>query len=154
DTAHFPSPPVAAELDAALTMLGAALQAATSNGTADVAAVKTAAIKVRSLWAVLAKYAQMVLRTMPVEDTATILAGVLMYKSDAGAHRPKPPLAAKHGATSGTVVVAALAILRAVFYTFEWSADQQVWSTVTSAQARITITGLTSAKVYWFRVRA
>jgi len=154
DKAHFPSPPMAAQLDSALTALGAALPAAANGGMAEKAAVKTAALKVRSLWSELAKYAQTVLRTLPVEDTLPILANVLLYKSNAGAHHPKPPLAAKHGATSGNVVVAALAIPRALTYTFEWSLDQQAWSTTTLGQARVTITGLMSGKVYWFRVRA
>jgi hypothetical protein len=154
DTAHFPSPPVAAPLDTALTALGLALPAAANGGTTEKEAVRTAAIKVRGLWAEFAKYAQTILRAMPVEDTLPILANVLLYKSNAGAHRPKPPLAAKHGETSSTVVVAALAILRALTYTFEWSFDQVAWSTITTGKTRITVTGLTPGKVYWFRVRA
>jgi hypothetical protein len=154
DTVHFPSPPMAAQVDAALTELGQALPAAANGGTTEKEAVKTAAIKVRSLWSQLAKYVQTVLRAMPVEDALPILANVLLYKSNAGAHRPKPPLAAKHGATSGTVVVAALAILRALTYTFEWSLDQVAWSTITTGKTRVTITSLVSGKVYSFRVRA
>jgi hypothetical protein len=154
DTAHFPSPPVADRLDTALTELGLALTAAATGGPTEKAAVKTAAIKVRGLWSELAKYAQSVLRTLPVEDTLPILANVLLYKSDAGAHRPKPPLAAKHGATSGNVLVVALAIARSLTYTFEWSLDQVAWSTTIAGETRTTITGLMSGKVYWFRVRA
>jgi hypothetical protein len=154
DPAHFPAPPVTAELDPALTTLGTALKAAPNGAPTDKAAVKTAAVKVRNLWGQLAKYVQTCLRAMPVEDTLPILANVLMYKSDVGAHAPKPPLAAKHGPTSGTAVVTALAILHALTYGFEWSLDQLTWSTTTSGQARTTFTGLAPGKMYWFRVRA
>jgi len=154
DTGHFPSPPMASQLDAALKALGDALTTAPNGGPVDRAAVKTAAAKVRGLWAQLAKYAQTVLRAIPVEDTPPILADVLLYKSASGAHKPKPPLSASHGATSGTVVVTALAIVHALTYGFEWSVDQMTWSTTTVGQARTTLTGLTPAKVYWFRVRA
>lgn len=154
DHLHFPAPPVAADLDPALAALGAALQAAANGAPSDKAAVKTAAVKVRNLWGQLAKYVQTALRALPVEDTLPILASILMYKSNAGAHAPKPPLAAKHGPTSGTVVVAALAILHALTYGFEWSLDQLTWSTITLGQTRTTFTGLTPGKMYWFRVRS
>ena len=154
DTAHFASPPGGPQIEAALLGLGNALGAAPGGTPADKEAVNTAATKVRELWFPLVRYAEAVLRALPVEEVPPILANVLMYKSAAGTHKPKPPLAAKHGPMSGSAIVSALAILNAVTYTFEWSLDQSAWSTTTATKSRVTITGLTPGKLYWFRVRA
>jgi hypothetical protein len=35
-----------------------------------------------------------------------------------------------------------------------WSLDQVAWQSMTSGQARVTIPGLTPAKLDWFRARA
>jgi hypothetical protein len=154
DTAHFPSPPSGPAMDTALANLAAALKDEPNGGPTETAAVKAAATAVRDLWGQIAKYAQTVLRTLPVEQVPPILADVLLYQSQAGKHGPKPPLAAKHGATSGTAIVTALAILNALTYGFEQSVDQVTWATTTSSKTRVTIGGLTPGKTYWFRVRA
>src|SRR5579862_8685321 len=83
DTAHFPSPPNAALLDAALKTLGDALDAAPGGTPAEQKAVGQAATKVREYWHGVAVYAQGILRTLPVEDVPPILAAVLLYKSAA-----------------------------------------------------------------------
>jgi hypothetical protein len=154
DPAHFPSPPGAADMDTALTALGNALKVAPTGGPTEREAVKTAAAKVRGLWAQIAKYAQVCLRNIPIEDTPPILASVKLYRSHAGTHKPKPPLRAAHGPTSSTVILEALAIAHALTYTWGWSTDQAVWETTTTGQARVTINGLTPGKQYWFHVRA
>jgi hypothetical protein len=68
--------------------------------------------------------------------------------------QPKPPLAAEPGATTGTVKAAALAILGALVYTFEWSLDQQSWTSATTRKCSYLVTGLTPGKLYYFRVKA
>jgi hypothetical protein len=78
----------------------------------------------------------------------------MLYQSQQGKRGPKPPIAAKHGATSGTVLVSVLAIAHALSYAFEWSLDQATWSSMTWGRTRVTIAGLTPGKVYWFRVQA
>jgi len=70
-----------------------------------------------------------------------------------GTRKPKPPLAVKQR-MSGTVTVAALAILNALTYDWEWSVDQATWATTTTGAANATLTGLTPGKTYYFRVRA
>ena len=154
DTAHFTAPPSGPDMDTALTNLAAALKAEPNGGPIDTAAVKAAATAVCDLWGQIAKYAQKALRTLPVEQVPPILANVLLYESQTGRRKPKPPLAAKHGATSGNAIVTALAILSALTYGFEWSVDQVTWSSMTSGKTRVTIGGLTPGKTYWFRVRA
>ena len=47
-----------------------------------------------------------------------------------------------------------LAVAQTLTYTYEWSVDQVTWQSMTSGQTRVTIAGLTSAKLYWFRARA
>jgi hypothetical protein len=154
DTQHFPSPPAGAELDTALASLDAALKAAPNGGHVQTAAVATTATTVRELWGLNTRYAQKVLRALPVEQVPPILANVLLYESHTGKRGPKPPVAAKHGPTSGSVVVSVLAIAHALSYAFEWSADQVTWSSMTWGRTRVTIAGLTPGKVYWFRVQA
>ncbi len=154
DTQHFPTPPATAEMDMALTTLDAALKAKPNGSHAQIAAVTTAATTVRELWKLNSAYAQKVLRTLPVEQVPPILANVLLYQSQQGKKGQKPPIAAKHGATSGTVLVTVLAIAHALSYAFEWSADQTTWSSMTWPRTRVTISGMTPGKVYWFRVQA
>jgi hypothetical protein len=47
-----------------------------------------------------------------------------------------------------------LAVAQTLTYTYEWSVDQVTWQSMTAGQARVTISGLTPGKLYWFRARA
>ena len=154
DTTHFPAPPATSELDAALTGLGSALKTVPNGAATDTAAVRAAATTVRELWGLNARYAQKVLRALPVEQVPPILANVMLYASQAGRKPPKPPIQAKRGATSGSALVIVLAVANTLTYTYEWSLDQVTWQSTTSGHARVTIPGLTSGKLYWFRARA
>jgi hypothetical protein len=154
DTTHFPSPPETAEMDTAVTNLGGALKAVPNGAATDTKAVKAAATAVRELWGLNARYAQKMLRTLPVEQVPPILANVLLYASQTGKKAPKPPIQAKRATTSGSAVVILLAIAQALTYTYEWSLDQVTWQSMTSGQTRVTIAGLTPGKRVWFRARA
>ena len=154
DTAHFPSPPATAELDTALTNLGGALKDVPNGAPTDTKAVKTAATVVRELWGLNARYAQKVLRALPVEQVPPILASVMLYASQAGNKPPKPPIQAKRAATSGSAVVILLAVAQALTYLYEWSVDQVTWQSMTAGHTRVTIAGLTPGKLVWFRARA
>jgi hypothetical protein len=154
DTVHFPSLPNGTQIDAELKTLGDALPLAANGSEADKKTVKTSAGKLRAYWGQLAKYATIALRALPIEETPPILASVLMTQSHTGQHKPKPPIVAEHGTVSGVMIVTVLAIAHALTYTFEWSLDQQSWSSHTQGKTRATIEGLTPGKVYWFRVRA
>ena len=154
DTTHFPSPPATAEMDTAITNLGTALQVVPNGAATDTAAVKAAATAVRELWGFHARYAQKVLRALPVEQVPPILKSVLLYASQRGKKGPKPPIQAKRAATSGSAIVILLAVAQTLIYTYEWSLDQVTWQSTTSGHARVTILGLTPGKLYWFRARA
>jgi hypothetical protein len=147
-----PVPP--AVVEKALSDLDTALEPAEKGGAVDKAVLLAAARKVRTIWAQLGKYVQAVLRANPSVDAQALLAGVLMYESNVGTHRPKPPLAVNDGPTSGTARAAALAILHALTYTWEWSTDQANWSSTTTGQSHALLTGLTPGQKYYVRVRA
>jgi hypothetical protein len=154
DAAHFPSPPATAEMDTAVTNLGSALKAGPNGAPTDTAAVTAAATAVRELWGLNARYAQKMLRTLPVEQVPPILANVLLYASQQGKKPPKPPIQAKRAATSGSAIVILLAVAQTLIYTYEWSLDQVTWQSMTSGHTRVTIAGLTPGKLYWIRARA
>jgi hypothetical protein len=154
DTTHFPTPPATGEMDTAVTNLGAALKAVPNGAATDTAAVKAAATAVRELWGLNARYAQKVLRALPVEQVPPILASVMLYASQSGKKGPKPPIQAKRAATSGSAMVNLLAVAQTLTYMYEWSLDQVTWQSMTSGRTRVTISGLAPGKLYWFRARA
>ena len=154
DTTHFPSPPATGEMDTAVTNLGLALKAGPNGAPTDTAAVTAAATAVRELWGLNARYAQKVLRTLPVEQVPPILANVMLYASQQGKKPPKPPIQAKRAATSGSAVVILLAVAQTLIYTYEWSLDQVTWQSLTTGHTRVTFPGLVPGKLYWFRARA
>jgi hypothetical protein len=154
DTTHFPAPPATGELDTALTNLGESLKARPNGSPTDTAAVMAAVTAVRELWGLNARYAQKVLRALPVEQVPPILANVLLYASQAGKKAPKPPIQAKRAATSGSAIVILLAIAQTLTYTYEWSLDQVTWQSLTTGHTRVTFPGLVPGKLYWFRARA
>jgi hypothetical protein len=154
DTTHFPSPTATTEMDTALTTLGTALKAVPNGAPSDTAAATAAATAVRELWGLNARYAQKVLRALPVEQVPPILASVMLYASQRGKKGPKPPIQARRAKTSGSAIVVLLAVAQTLIYTYEWSVDQVTWQSMTSGQARATISGLTPGKLYWFRARA
>jgi hypothetical protein len=138
-----------------LATLGTALAAPPGPGATE--AVNAAAEKVRQNWHLLAKYAQGIVRSGDIEDAGTLVASVLMALSNVGKRRPQPPLAAKPVGTPptpGTVLLVAVRIPDALSYTFQWSLDGQTWSSVTWGKVRYTLAGLTSGKLYYFRVQA
>ena len=154
DTTHFPAPPATAEMDTALTSLAAALKAGPNGAPTDTAAVKTAATALRELWGLNARYAQKVLRALPIEQVPPILASVLLYQSHRGKKGPKPPILAQRARASGSATVILLSVAQALTYTYEWSLDQVTWQSTASGKTRVTISGLTPGKLYWFRARA
>jgi hypothetical protein len=154
DAAHFPSPPATGEMDTAVTNLGLALKAGPNGAPTDTAAVTAAATAVRELWGLNSRYAQKMLRALPVEQVPPILANVLLYASQKGKRGPKPPIQAKRATTSGSAVVILLAVAQALTYMYEWSLDQVTWQSMTSGHTRVTIAGLLPGKLYWFRARA
>jgi hypothetical protein len=69
--------------------------------------------------------------------------------------RETPELSAKNAGVSGKVILAAKAVARVAIYSFEYSLDQSTWTPVDDTmKSRTEISGLTSARVYYFRFRA
>ncbi len=67
----------------------------------------------------------------------------------------KPPLAAKHGPTTGIALLVAAAIPSAVAYYWSWSLDQKSWTSLPdTTRANTSVAGLTAGTTYYFRVRA
>jgi hypothetical protein len=155
DTTHFPTTyPPADVVEGDFKGLATALQTAEKGSPADKAALEAAANKVRQTLELLGKVVQSVVCAGPVEDAPALISSVLMYESNVGRRSSKPELAAKDGATSGTVQLIALAVASAAAYFWEYSLDQETWTATTpTAQARITIAGLRSGQVYYFRFR-
>jgi hypothetical protein len=147
--------PTAPEITANLSALGTALAASPGAGVPE--AVSAAAEKVRQNWKTLAQCAQGIVRSGNIADAGTLVASVLMALSNVGHRRPQAPLAAKPVGTPptpGMVLLVALRIPDALTYIFEWSADGQNWTSVTWGKVRYTLAGLTSGKLYSFRVHA
>ena len=66
-----------------------------------------------------------------------------------------PEVSAKNGDVSGKVILAAKAVAQTATYFWEYSEDQSTWTPVPETmQARTEVSGLTSARVYYFRFRA
>jgi hypothetical protein len=156
DATRFPTTyPPAAEVDADLKGLEAALQAAEGGAPIAKAALEVAVAKVRQTLELLGKYVQSVVRAGPVEDAPAIIRNVLMFESNLGRRAPKPELEAREGTTSGNVRLIALAVASAAAYFWEYSLDQESWTAYAqTAQAHSTLAGLTPGKVYYFRFRA
>ena len=86
--------------------------------------------------------------------TAPILANVMLYQSQVGKKPPKAPIEARRAPTSGSAIVILLAVAQALTYTYEWSLDQVTWQSMVAGKTRVTISGLTPGKQYWFRAQA
>ncbi len=67
----------------------------------------------------------------------------------------RPELAAKQGAATGAVLLVAKAAAKRAAYTWQYSLDQKTWTTMpVTMQAKASVSGLTAATLYYFRVQA
>jgi len=139
-----------------LGTLATCLEGAEGNGPIQTAQLKAAAETVRQDFQLLAKSAQRILRTLPLETALAILVNILMYPSNVGKRKPKAPLDVVQplGWPSGSVHALALAVAGALTYGWESSLDQVTWTVFTTGASEATLTGLTPGKLYYFRVRA
>ncbi len=87
-------------------------------------------------------------------DAAAVITSAFMKIRPVGRY-DKPELAAKNVGLSGTVRLDARAVGHSATYYWAYSVDQVTWVPVKDTmKASTVITGLTSAKVYYFRFRA
>jgi hypothetical protein len=69
--------------------------------------------------------------------------------------RSVPDVSAKNAGVSGKVVLAAKAVAPVATYYWEYSDDQSTWTAIPETmQTRTELSGLMSARVYYFRFRA
>ena len=156
--AHFA--PLAQDVTDAQTdngKLGDTIQAEKNGGEAEKQAMLAAEKVVRQDVREIVPMVQGILRNVPPDQVPAILANILMFQSHVGERPPKAPLAADdpEGGRSGSVLLVALAILGALTYEYEWSANQVTWTVGRkSGKTRFILAGLTPGKQYWFRMTA
>jgi hypothetical protein len=103
----------------------------------------------------LRDYVQSVVETntSPVAATALIKSAFMSVRK--APKRTLPELSAKNTGVSGTVVLDAKAVAPVATYYWQYSLDQETWTSVPEAmQAKRVISGLTSLETYHFRFRA
>jgi hypothetical protein len=111
--------------------------------------------KVKEDLAHLRDYVQRVAeKQATARDAAALIESAFMSIKRTG-KRSKAELSAKNTGVSGTVVLDAKAVAPVAVYHWQYSLDQQTWTTTPETlQAKQVIAGLTSAKTYYFRFRA
>jgi hypothetical protein len=91
--------------------------------------------------------------TSPVDAVALIESASMSVRKTY--KRETPELSAKNANVSGKVVLAARTVASAASYYWEYSLDQSTWTCIPETmQSRMEISGLTSARIYYFRFRA
>jgi hypothetical protein len=103
----------------------------------------------------LRDYVQSVVESQATsQDAAAMIESAFMSVRKAGS-RSKDELSAKNTGVSGTVVLDAKAVAPAASYYWQYSLDQETWTSVPEAmKAKRVISGLTSLETYHFRFRA
>jgi hypothetical protein len=152
---HIPSPsPPLATLTTALGALVTTEAATKTRAAGTVAARDVARTNLLSLLQATKANVQQLADASPEQGEAIVTsAGMAVRKTAA---QTKPPFAAKPGAVSGTVVLAARAAAVRASYEWEWSGDGgKTWTAVPpTLQAKTEIPGLPVATTVQFRFRA
>jgi len=148
-----PSPPLAT-LTAALDALVTAETATKTRAAGTVAARNVARTNLLTLLHAAKANVQQLADASPEQGEAIVTSAGMAVRRTA-AHT-KPPFAAKPGAVSGTVVLAARAAAMRASYEWEWSGDGgKTWTAVPpTLQAKTEIPGLPVATTVQFRFRA
>jgi hypothetical protein len=152
----FPSPtPTLAVFQADIAALEDAEMKAASKAKGAAAARDAKSRKVKEDLNHLRDYVQSVAETQANPATAAAIIESAFMTVRKPANRSKPELRARNTDASGTVALAAKAVAQAATYYWQYSLDQQTWSTVPETmRARTVIAGLSSARTYYFRFRA
>ena len=149
--ASYASPnPTIAALKAAGDGLATANAKAKNGGSIAVSDRGSKRIDADKLVDQLVAYVRVTVRAQaqdPASAAAMILSSGLAVRKHTKPH--KAALAARYGAVSSEVLLVALAVAPTGVYFWEYSLDQVTWTSVPQTlKARVTITGLTPAKVY------
>ena len=155
DSNRFKNPyPPASEVEPELDTLYNAVKSAVSGDPAAVQAAVSAANDVRKTFVIACKYVERTLRKGASNEVQGVLANLGLSESRVGMRSPKPELEVREGATSTIALLIALAVDKAVSYTWEYSSDKLTWTiSGQTGQADTMISGLTPGKVYYFRFR-
>jgi hypothetical protein len=152
---HIPTPsPPLATLTAALDALVTTEAATKTRAAGTVAARNVARTNLLTLLHAAKANVQQLADASPEQGEAIVTSAGMAVRRTA-AHT-KPPFAAKPGAVSGTVVLAARAAAMRASYEWEWSGDGgKTWTAVPpTLQAKTEIPGLPVATTVLFRFRA
>ncbi|MFT3769065.1 MAG: fibronectin type III domain-containing protein [Minicystis sp.] len=153
---NFPSPSPTLDVFAAdiAALADAETKAATkAKGTAALRDAR--AKKVKDDLFHLLDYVQSIVeqQATPKEGAAIIESAFMSVRKTS--KRTRPPLAVKNTGVSGRVVAEAKAVDTVATYYWEYSLDQQTWTTVPETmRASTVISGLKAAQTYYFRFRA
>lgn len=125
--------------------------AARGSGLAEARNVARRKVKV-NLWAWRGQIQSAIQMLTPEEAAKKVASTFLSLKKSTKSSRP--PFSAKNTA-SGAVTLYAKAVARKATYYWEYSLDQETWTSAPDTlTAKTTITGLTPGKMYHFRFRA
>ena len=152
---HIPSPsPSLATLTTALDALVTTEAATKTRAAGTVAARNVARTTLLTLMHAAKASVQQLADATPEQGEAIITSAGMGVRKTPG--QTKPPFAAKQGAVSGTVVLAARAAAVRASYEWEWSGDGgKTWTAVPpTLQAKTEIPGLPVATTVQFRFRA
>jgi hypothetical protein len=152
---HIPTPnPPLATLTTALDALVTTEAATKTRAAGTVAARNVARTNLLSLLSATKANVQQLADATP-EQAAAIITSAAMAVRKATAHT-KAPFAAKPGAVSGTVLLAAKAAAARASYEWEWSGDGgKTWTAVLpTLEAKTEIDGLPVATIAQFRFRS
>ncbi len=151
----FPTPPpILAALDAHIDALQIAEAAVLARTKGAVETRDAALTVVRADLHSLKAYVQSVaLVAAPADALAIIEASGMTRRKVTLPH--KPVLAAKQGATAGTVRLAAKAVADKASYLWEYATDPSSWTPIRQTmQAKTSVVGLRVGTTYLFRVQA
>ncbi|MFT3775717.1 MAG: fibronectin type III domain-containing protein [Minicystis sp.] len=152
----FPSPSPTLDVFAAdIAALEDAETKAASRARGAAKARNARAARVRSDLAHLRDYVQRVAeeQTNPADVAAVVASAFMGIKQPA--KRTRPALDVRNTGVSGCVAISARTVSLVATYYWQYSLDQQTWTDVPETmRARTTISGLTSARTYYFRFRA
>lgn len=148
--------PTPAELKAAAGKMADANAKAKNGGAAPVADRKAKRKDIEVMLDELVVYVRSTVRANAADAAA---AAAMILSAGLSIRKPrttsKAPLAAKHGGVSGDVLVSARSVSKTAIYIWEYSLDQQSWTSLPQTMtAKTRVSGLTPGQTYYFRFRA
>jgi hypothetical protein len=152
----FPSPSPALALFAAdIHALDEAETQAATRAKGTTQARNARKLKVKEDLMHLRDYVQSVVEKQPSSRDAAALIESAFMSVRKTIHPSKAELSARNTGVSGTVRLNAKAVAHSAIYYWQYSLDQQTWTSVTETmQARTMIADLTLPATYYFRFRA